>query len=153
MVRLEKEAVVLVLSVPHLSMLFQRLLSIPGIGETSALRLLAEWAVLPEGMKPPQWVAHAGLDPRPHESGRSVHRPRAITKAGNKYLRAALYMPALVAIRHQPNVKAFYDPLIAAAKKPLQAITAVMRKLLHAIWGVWKHDQVFDGQKFYKIAT
>ena len=153
MVRLEKEAVALVLSVPHLSMLFQRLLSIPGIGETSALRLLAEWAVLPEGMKPPQWVAHAGLDPRPHESGQSVHRPRAITKAGNKYLRAALYMPALVAIRHQPNVKAFYDQLIAAGKKPLQAITAVMRKLLHAIWGVWKHDQDFEGQKFYKIAT
>ena len=153
MVRLEKEAVALVLSVPHLSMLFQRLLSIPGIGETSALRLLAEWAVLPEGMKPPQWVAHAGLDPRPHESGQSVHRPRAITKAGNKYLRAALYMPALVAMRHQPNVKAFYDQLIAAGKKPLQAITAVMRKLLHAIWGVWKHDQDFEGQKFYKIAT
>jgi len=153
MAHLEEKAVALVLSVQHLSALFQRLLSIPGIGETSALRLLAELAVLPEGMKPPQWVAHAGLDPRPHESGQSVHRPRAITKAGNKYLRAALYMPALVAIRHQPNVKAFYDQLIAAGKKPLQAITAVMRKLLHAIWGVWKHDQDFDGQKFYKMAA
>jgi len=62
-------------------------------------------------------------------------------------------MPALVAIRHQPNVKAFYDQLIVAGKKPLQAITAVMRKLLHAIWGVWKHDQNFDARKFYKIAA
>ena len=119
MAHLEEEALALVISVPHLSTLFQRLLSIPGIGKTSALRLLAELVVLPKDMKPSQWVAHAGLDPRPHESGQSVHRPRAITKVGNKYLRAALYMPALVAIRRQPNVNAFYDQLIMAGKKPL----------------------------------
>lgn len=150
---LEEEALVLVLSVPELSAPFQRLLSIPGIAETSALRLVAELAVLPEDMKAPQWVAHAGLDPRPHESGSSVYPGRKITKAGNKYLRAALYMPALVALRHDPHVKAFHDKLIDAGKKPLQAITAVMRKLLHAIWGVWKYDQDFDGEKFYKIAA
>ena len=152
-VRLEAEGRALVLAAPSLCAPFQRLLSIPGIGETSALRLLAELAVLPAEMKPPQWVAHAGLDPRPHESGSSVLSPRRITKAGNKYLRAALYMPALTAIRHQVNIKAFYDKLVAAGKKPRQAITAVMRKLLHAIWGVWKYDQNFDGQKFYKIAA
>jgi len=148
---LEEKGLALVSSVAELSTPFQRLLSIPGIAAVSALRLIAELAVLPKDMKPPQWVAHAGLDPRPYESGSSVHPPRRITKAGNKYLRAALYMPALVAIRHQPNVKAFYEKLIEAGKKPLQAIVAVMRKLLHAIWGVWKYNQVFDGQKFYKI--
>ena len=150
---LEEEGLALVLSVAALSEKFHYLLSIPGIAQTTALRLIAELAVLPEDMKPPQWVAHAGLDPRPCESGSSVHPPRRITKAGNKYLRAALYMPALVAIRHQPNVKAFHDKLIAAGKKPLQAIIAVMRKLLHAIWGVWTYHQDFDGQKFYKIAA
>ena len=93
------------------------------------------------------------LDPRPLESGSSVRAPRRITKAGNKYLRTALFMPALTASRHQVNVKAFYDKLVASGKKPLQAILAVMRKLLQAIWGVWKYDQDFDGQKFYKIAA
>ena len=102
-------------------------------------------------MTPPQWVAHAGLDPKPKESGTTINRPRRISKGGNKYLRTALYMPALVAIRHHQNVKAFYDKLIARGKKPLQAIVAVMRKLLHAIWGVWTYDQDFDGQKFYKL--
>jgi transposase len=58
----------------------------------------------------------------------------------------------LVAIQHQPNVKAFYDKLVAAGKKPMQAVVAVMRKLLHAIWGMPKHDQDFDGEKFFKIA-
>ena len=100
-----------------------------------------------------QWVAHAGLDPRPYESGTSVHRPRRISKVGNRHLRAALYMPALVAIQHEPNIKAFYDKLVAAGKKPMQAVVAVMRKLLHAIWGMLKHHQDFDGNKFFNIAA
>ena len=87
--------------------LFQRLRSILGIGQTTALRILAELAVLPKDMQPVQRVAHAGLDPRPHESGSSLPPPRKITKVGNEFLRTALYMPALMAIRHQPQVKAF----------------------------------------------
>ena len=148
--RLEEEGIALVLSVPELSEKFHHLLSIPGIAQTSALRLIAELAVLPVDMKAPQWVAQAGLEPRPYESGHSIHPPRRITKAGNKYLRAALFMPALVAIRYQPQVKAFYDKLITAGKKPMQAVIAVMRKLLHAIWGVWNYNQDFEGHKFTK---
>jgi len=151
--RLEKDGLALVQSVPDLNEKFERLLSVKGIAQTSALRILAELAVLPDDMKPPQWVAFAGLDPRAKESGSSVHPPRKITKMGNKYLRASLYMPALVAMVHQPNVKAFHDKLIAAGKKPMQVIVAIMRKLLHAIWGIWKYNQDFDGQKFYKIAA
>jgi transposase len=151
--RLATEALALVLATPALSTPFERLLSVPGIGHTSALSLLAELVGLPADMSPPQWVAYAGLDPRARESGTSVRGVRTITKAGNVYLRAALYMPALVAIRHQSQVNAFHAKLIAAGKKPLQAIVAVMRKLLHAIWGIWKYDQDFDGEKFYKIAA
>ena len=106
-----------------------------------------------EDLAAPQWVAHAGLDPRPYDSGTSIHRPRRISEVGNRHLRAALYMPALVAIQHEPNVKAFYNKLIAAGKKPMQAVVAVMRKLLHSIWGMLKHDQDFDGEKFFKVAT
>ncbi len=76
---------------------------------------------------------------------------RRICKVGNRHLRAAHYIPALVASQHEPNVKAFYDKLVAAGKKPMQAIVAVMRKLLHAIWGMLEHDQDFDGNKFFKL--
>ncbi|HEY2819024.1 MAG TPA: transposase [Casimicrobiaceae bacterium] len=113
---------------------------------------LAEILVLPDDLAAPQWVAHAGLDPRPYESGTSVHRPRRISKVRNRHLRAALYMPALMAIQHKPHVKAFYNKLIPAGKKPMQAIVALMRKLLHAIWVMRKHDQDFDGNKFFKLA-
>lgn len=130
---------------------FEHLVSVKGIGPTSALRLLAELCVLPADMTAPQWVAHAGLDPRHHQSGTSVSKPARISKVGNVHVRSALYMPALVAIQHEPNVAAFYDALIKRGKKPKQAVVAVMRKLLHSIYGMLRHDKDFDGSKFYAI--
>jgi transposase len=149
--RLENQALQVVQNHPQLQVTFIRLTSVKGIATTSALQLMAELLVLPEDLQPQQWVAQAGLDPRPRESGTSVHKPRFISKAGNKYLRAALYMPALVALQHQPNVKAFYQKLVRAGKKKMQAIVAVMRKLLRCLWGMLKHQEDFDGNKFYQL--
>ena len=150
--QLELQGRQLVASVPELEAKFQRLISTTGIGQTSALAILAEILVWPEDLQPEQWVAQAGLDPRPRDSGTSLHKPRFISKAGNKYLRAALYMPAIVALRYQPQVKAFYEKLVAAGKKKMQAIVAVMRKLLRCFWAMLKHDQDFEGEKFYLLA-
>lgn len=128
---------------------FRLLLSIKGIGEKSALELLGELAALPDDLQARQWVASAGLDPRPYESGTSVHKPRVISRVGNRHLRKPLYMPALVAVRWDPHFKAFYQGLLQRGKRPLQALVAVMRKILHAIWGIWKNNQVFDGAKLF----
>ena len=149
--RMHDSGLQLVRRVPTLAAKLAHLVSAKGIGEASAMRILAELLVLPDDLAAPQWVAHAGLNPRPYESGTSVHRPRRISKVGNRHLRAALYMPALVAIQHEPNVKAFYNKLVTRGKKPMQAVVAVMRKLLHAIWGMLKHDEDFDGNKFFRL--
>jgi CHAT domain-containing protein len=58
-------------------------------------------------------------------------------------------MPALVAVRHDPQVRAYYEHLQARGKTKMQALVATMRKLLHAIYGMFKHDQIFDGHKVY----
>lgn len=71
----------------------QLLDSVPGIAELSAMKLIAELGVLAEGLSAAQWVAQAGLDPRPQESGTSVRSPRRISKQGNARLRAALFLP------------------------------------------------------------
>lgn len=126
---------------------WRHLLTVPGLGEASALAVLGELAALPAGLDQRQWVAQAGLDPKHHVAGSSVeHKPR-ISKAGNRYLRAALYMPALVAVQHDPSLGAFYQRLVARGKAKLQALVAVMRKLLHAAWGMFRHDQPYDGSK------
>jgi transposase len=112
--------------------------------------ILAELALLPPEMSPRQWVAHAGLDPKVADSGSSVHAYRRISKAGNVHLRRALYMPALVASSHEPQVHAYYLHLQSQGKPKLKALVAVMRKLLHAIFGMFRHQKSFHGPSFYQ---
>jgi len=146
---LEAEALRLAAEDPGLQHKLALLTTIKGVGVWSALCILSELIALPAGMTPSQWVAHAGLDPRPFQSGQSVDKPRHISKTGNARLRRALFFPAMVAARHNPAVKAFYGHLLAKGKKKLVALTAAMRKLLRAIWGMLHYDQPFDGSKFF----
>ena len=126
--------------------------SIKGIAQASGIQILAELMILPKNMSARQWVAHAGLDPRIFESGSSVAKKPRISKVGNKYIRQALYMPALVATRFEPNIKGYYTHLIEDnGLKKLQAICAIMRKLLHAIHGMLKAKKEFDGDRFYRL--
>ena len=141
----------IVINDPQLNPKLAQLMSVTGIAKKTGPRLLAELASLPDDMSGPQWVAHAGLDPKPHESGTSTNKPRRISKAGNHYLREVLFFPALVASQKDKHVKAFYQKLLAKGKKPMQAITAIMRKLLLAIWGMFKSNTNWVGEKFYKI--
>jgi len=149
--RIERQALGLVRSSARLSGAFDHLTSVRGIAARSAIKLLGELAMLPADMSVREWVAFAGLDVRHCESGRSVARPGRISKQGNARLRRALCMPAQVAIRHEPHVSAFYKKLLARGKPKMVAVVAVMRKLLHAIYGMLKHGQNFDGQKFYRL--
>jgi transposase len=128
---------------------FVALDSIPGVAQASAIALLGELAGLPQEMTARACVAHAGLDVRQHQSGTSVAKPGRITKHGNRHLRRALYMPALVAINHDPHAKAFYERLKAKGKKPLQALCAVMRKLLTAAWALMKSRGTYNGSRLY----
>ena len=151
--KLEQQAVAIVEADPELAQQFHHLVSVRGIARVSALHLLAELVVLAPDMTARQWVAHAGLDPRHHESGTSVHKPTRISRAGNRYLRSALFMPALVATQHDPNIRAFYQKLVDHGKTKMQAIVAVMRKLLHALHGMLRTDSDFVGEKFFVIPS
>jgi len=151
--RLTREARKLIAQEPELAERFALLDSVPGIGETSAVQILAELAVLAPDLEARQWVAGAGLDPREYRSGSSVQKKRRISKAGNKHLRRALYMPALVAVQHDPHLRAFYQHLLAAGKLKMQALVAVMRKLLHAFHGMFKTHQPYDGSKLFRLSS
>lgn len=151
--QMDRQASALVDQHQDLRRCYELLLTISGIGHVTALQLTAELLMLPADMSARQLVAHAGLDPRRHESGTSVHKPPRISKAGNRYVRAALFLPAFAAIRHDAYVRAFYERLIARGKKPIQATIAVMRKLLHAIHGVLATNTPFDSTRFTRLAA
>ncbi len=147
--RLRKQALKVIEQSPELARDFGHITSIKGIADAAGIQLLAELGTLPKDMTTRQWVAHAGLDPRQFQSGTSVHKPARISKTGNAHLRRALFLPAMVAARWEPNVKAFYEKLLSKGKTKMQALVAVMRKLLHAIYGMLRHDQDFLGEKFF----
>ena len=130
---------------------YQLLLSIQGVGNKSAIQLLGELLVLPDDLRAKQWVAMAGLDPRHHESGTSVEKPARISKAGNRALRTALFMPAMCVVRHVPQVKAYAEHWVQhRGLRRIQVLCAVMRKLLHAIDGMWKSQAPFGPERFYQ---
>ena len=148
---LAAEAMSLINENPELKRVFELLTGIKGIAEASAIALMGELLLLPPSLSHREWVKFAGLDPKAFESGKSVHKKMRLSKAGNRHIRSALYMPALSAKQHDPHVRAYFQHLIDNGKKPLQAVCAVMRKLLHAIHGMLKHDQPFDNTRFYAI--
>ena len=148
-----RQAVKLVESHIRLRRAYGHLTSVRGIAAKSAVQLLGELLVLPEGMSAREWVAYSGLDVREYQSGRSVERRPQISKQGNVHVRRTLYMPALVAVRFEPEVKAFYERLVARGKPKMVAVVAVMRKLLHAVYGMLKHDTDFDGSLCFRAVS
>lgn len=116
----------------------QILRSIPGIGAVSAATILIE---MPEiGTLDRKKVASlTGLAPMTRQSGQ--WRGKSFIQGGRKIVRDALYMPALVAMRHNPDFKAKYQALIKAGKPPKVAITALMRKLIELANALIKADR------------
>jgi len=151
---LEACALKIIQSDEEINTVLALLTSIKGIAEKTAIQLIGELLVLPGDMAPKQWAAYAGLDPRVVESGKSISKKRRISKAGNCHLRRALYMPALSSTQHELHVSAYYQHLINDnGLTKLQALCAVMRKLLHAIHGMLKSGKPFDGTRFYVISA
>ena len=102
------------------------LVSIPAIGEATALAMLIERPEL--GTLKNKCVASlAELAPTARDSGQ--HSGKRFIRAGRAHLRQALYMPALVAIRFNTDMNAKYQALLTAGKPPKVALTAIMRKL------------------------
>ena len=120
------------------------LVSIPGIGETTAAKLMGEILDVKLYTGARQLAAFAGLAPRLHESGSSVRKRARLSKVGAPRLRKALYFPAIAAIKYNPYVKELSERMRARGKCPMQVIGAAMRKLVHIAYGVLKSGRPFD---------
>ncbi len=129
------------------------LTSIVGIGAVTAAKLLAEFADLEQYESAKAAAADAGLTPSHYESGTSVRRRAKLSKMGKSGIRAALYWPAITAIRRCPAIKAFAQRLAARGKPKMVIIGAVMRKLVHICYGVLKHQTPYDPAKAFGHTT
>ena len=129
---------------PDLKEEFDLLTSITGIGDKTAIKLLAELPDVHRFDSVGQVVAYAGLSPQQHRSGSSVHKKSRLTNIGKQTLKTAMYFPALSAIRFNPIVKALAKRLEGRGKDKMVIVGAAMRKLLQLVYGVLKSGMPFD---------
>jgi transposase len=128
---------------PDLHQKQQLLDSIPGLGERTIALLLA-FVDDSRFDNARQCAAFAGLNPRQHVSGSSIHGKARLSKVGHALLRKGLYMPAMVALHRTAWGRVFRDRLAHHGKPPMLILGAMMRKLLHVAFGVLKSGQPFD---------
>jgi len=128
---------------PELARKLGHLTSIPGIGLTTAIVVVAETNgfVLVENER--QLASYAWLDVVQHQSGLSARATR-ISRRGNVRLRTALYLPAVSSLRYNPQQIAFYARLRARQPSGKPGVIAVMRKLLVLCYSLWKNDCAYD---------
>jgi transposase len=119
------------------------LTSIPGVGERVSSYCLA-WLQTGRFDDARQAVAFVGLSPRHRQSGDSVRGKSRMSKIGHARLRKILYLPAMSAARCNPAAQALAARLKAAGKPGKAVICAVMRKLVHWMFGVLKSGQPFN---------
>lgn len=119
------------------------LLTIPGIGPTTAHALLAEIPDITRFKSAKQIVSFAGLVPKENSSG-SIQGKTRLSKVGSSRLRRALYMPAISAKRYNPVIIALCSRIESNGKSKMVAIGASMRKLLHIVFGVLKSNKPFN---------
>lgn len=119
--------------------------SIPGVGEKLSGYFLA-WLQAERFTHVRQAVAFIGLSPRHRESGESVRGKSRLSKLGHSRLRKMLYMPAMSALRCNPAAQALAQRLKESGKSGKVLIGAVMRKLVHWMFGVLKSGDPFDAK-------
>jgi len=138
---------------PNLKDKHDLIISIKGIGSLTAAKLLAEIPNIHDFDSPKQLVAFAGLNPRQRRSGSSIRGKTRISKIGHASIRAALYLPAVVAKNTNPLLQPFVQRLQQSGHCPMSIVVAVMRKLLHLIYGILKSKQPFDPDYLNKKTT
>lgn len=119
--------------------------SIPGVGPVISQQMVA--VIRSRSFyRGRECAAFLGLVPKEHESGSSVRGKPRLTKQGDGRIRAKLYMAAVVATRHNPDIRRQYIRLLKRGKSKMSAIGAAMRKLVHICFGVLKHQTPYRPQ-------
>ena len=141
--QIEQELHELVDADPLLSERVPKICTAKGIGFMTVVSVLAETQCFKMVTKQKQLASYAGYDIVFNDSGLKRGKT-SISKKGNRFLRNAVFMPALAASRFNPLLKEFYQRLIAKGKNKKLALIAVARKLLLLIYALWKNNTTFD---------
>jgi transposase len=143
-VQVKKEIEALIKSKNELAQAVKLVTTIPGVGLLTAATVLAETNGFELIRNKKQLTSYAGLDVREKQSGTSVKGKATISKRGNRYLRKAIHLPALAALRNDPKFKSLFMRLIEKHGIKMKAVVAVQRKLLELIFTIYKTKEPYQ---------
>jgi transposase len=141
---INKEVSILIKANDQLEKAVKRMASIPGLGQLSVVTILAETNGFELIRNKKQLVSYAGLDVKEKLSGTSVKGKPKISKRGNRFLRKAMYFPALAAIRTDEKYKTIFTRLVSKHGLKLKAAVAVQRKILELSFIVFKNNTIYE---------
>jgi transposase len=121
----------------------QHITSIPGIGLVTGAAILAEIGDVTRFDSVDKLVAYAGIDPSVYQTGQFQASEAHMSKRGSPYLRHALWLAASMAIRHDPELQAFYQAKRQEGKHHGTVVGAVCRKLLARVYVVLKEQRPY----------
>jgi len=124
--------------------------SIPGLGMTTVARILGHLGDIRRFKNAKAFAAFLGVTPKQRTSGTSLKGRTMLCKTGSTSLRAALFMPSMVARRHNPILHQFAERLLANGMAKRAVISAVTHKLAHLIYGVVRTGKPFDANYLHK---
>jgi transposase len=139
---IQKELRDLVKTEPDLAQRLKNIKTAKGLGDISILTVLSETRCFQLVSNQKQLASYAGFDIVFNDSGLKKGKT-SISKKGNTFIRKALFMPALSACRANPQLKNFYQRLVAKGKNKKLVIIAVARKLLLLIYTLWKTNSPY----------
>jgi len=148
-VLVKKEIDVLIKSKEELAHAVKLVTTIPGVGVLTAATVLAETNGFELIRNKKQLTSYAGLDVREKQSGTSVRGKATISKRGNRYLRKAMHLPALAALRDDPKFKSLFIRLVEKHGIKMKAVVAVQRKLLELIFTIYKRKEPYQANFEY----
>jgi len=128
-----------------LSEKLDKICTIPGVGFMTAVTIVAETNGFALIKNAKQLCSYAGLDVKQNNSGNKTGKSK-ISKQGNRYIRQALYMPALSASKYIKPMSGFYQRINKKNKCKKVGLIGVARKLLILIYTLWRKDENFDLQ-------
>lgn len=130
-----------------------RMTTIPGVGELTAVIILAETNGFELIRNKKQLTSYAGLDVKEKQSGTSIRAKPRISKKGNRSIRKAMHFPALVAVKWDDNFKELYARLVSKHGIKMKALVSVQRKLLEMTYVLFKNQTSYDKEYKNSVQT
>lgn len=130
-----------------------RMTTIPGVGELTAVIILAETNGFELIRNKKQLTSYAGLDVKEKQSGTSIKAKPRISKKGNRSIRKAMHFPALVAVKWDDNFKELYARLVSKHGIKMKAFVSIQRKLLEMTYILFKNQTIYDKEYKNSVQT